>query len=789
MRTLDRKLLRNLLTMKGQVLAIVLIIACGVASFVTMLTAYRGLNASRDAYYARYRMADVFASVERAPRTIIDQLQQQPGVRRVQGRIVFDVTLDIPAEPQPVSGRIISVPDRQEPALCDLHLVSGDWFTGDGTGEVILAKGFADAHDLRVGDTLSVLMNNRKQDLRIVATALSPEFVYMVRGGGEIMPDPGRFTILWTSTSFAEAVFDFKEAINGIVATTDPDIRIEAVLDGFDEALDRYGGPGSHAREDQISNRILSQEIQGLEASVTLVPVVFLGIAAFILHVLISRLVSAQRSQIAIMRAFGYGRRQVSTHYLKFALIVGALGALLGIGAGLLMARGLLGVYQDFFNFPILAFAPDPIAILGGAGTSLGFAALGTAHAVRQAARLDPAEGLRPPAPSSYGKTLLERIAPLWRALGFAPRMVLRHISRNKLRSAITALAVSLATMITLFSFFIFSAWDQIVDVQYRLVERQDANVYFHRKRGRSALYEVRGTAGVLAAEPELLVGVEFRHGRKLHKTVVRGLEPGGELRALLDSELRRVQVPEAGLVLAKGLARLLDVRAGDMLDVRVLEAREPRLRVPVLRVVEEYMGANAYADIRTLSRWVDEEYAMSGVLLRSDPKHRIDLGTTLKDLPSVSAVTFKKNTVETLRATVQQSQQTMNIVILLFAGIIAFGVLYNTARISLAQRGRELGSMRILGFSHREVGTVLAGEGLVLTALGLLPGLVLGTAMAAALAEANQNELFSFPFVMPPVNYVFSAAVIFLFSILANALVLRRLRRADVIEVLKTRE
>lgn len=789
MRTLDRKLLRNLLSLRGQVAAIVLIIGCGVASYVTMFTAYRGLVESREAYYLRYRMADVFASVERAPRRVVRELERVPGVRRVEGRIVFDVTLDLPTLAEPGSGRIVSAPDRRQPHLCDLHLTAGSWFSGDGTREVIVAARFARVHGLAVGDTLSVLMNNRKEALRIVATALSPEYVYMIRGAGDLLPDPERFTILWLSHSFAEAVFGYDEAINDVVATIDRDANPEAIVQAFDIALDRYGGPGAYGREDQISNRLLHEEIKGLKTTVTMVPAVFLGIAAFILHVLMGRLVAAQRAQVALMRAFGYTRAAVALHFLKFAAIVGVLGALVGTVGGLLMARGMLRMYQQFFEFPVLTLTPDPLAIAAGAATSVVFACLGTAHAVWTVSRLDPAEGMRPPAPATYGETLLERFRALWASLGFAPRMVLRHVARNRLRSAITALGVSLATAITLFAFFAFGAWAQILDVQYRLVERHDASVQFHRKRGLDALREVRQADGVLLAEPELLIGVELVNGRKVHKTALRGLAPDGELRALIDSRLQRTQLPDEGIVLARGLAKVLGVRAGDALEVRVLEGREPTLQLPVAKVVDEYLGANAYVEIGTLSRLMGEEFALSGVLIRVDPQRREQLGRTLKDLPSVSAVNFKDNTLRMLRETIQGSQQVANVVILGFAGIMAFGVLYNTARISLAQRGRELASLRILGFSHREVGAVLAGEGMLLTVLGIVPGLGLGALLAYAMSQAHQNELYSFPFVLPASSLLASAAVILAFALVANALVLRQLRELDLIEVLKTRE
>lgn len=789
MRTLDKKLLRNLGSMKGQVVAIVLIIACGVASYVTMVTAYRGLTGSRDGYFARYRMAHVFAPVKRAPRSTLRRLEAVDGVRRVEGRIVFEVTIDMPTIVQPCSGRVISVPDKRVAIINDLHLTSGGWFTGDGTRQTIVADNFARVHGLRTGDTITVLMNNRKQALRIVGTALSPEYVYLIRGAGDILPDHERFTVLWTSETFAESVFDYEEAMNDVVATLDRDADVDEVIATFDQVLDRHGAIGAYAQKDHLPSRYLNDEIEGLETSSTVVPMIFLGIAAFVLHVLMGRVVRAQRTQISIFRAFGYTTGAVAAHYLKFALFVGALGALLGAGLGVWLAWAMVDAYRAFFDLPVLVFAPDAVAVIGGALVSLAFSAFGAFQAVWAVARLDPAEGLRPEAPSDYGRTLFERIGPVWRHLGFAPRMVLRHVARTPLRALVTIGGVAFATAIVVFTTYIYDAWDALIDVQFRLIERQDARVVFHEDRGRAALYEIRHVPGVLAAEPELIVPVEIVNGRHSRRTGVYGLLPDTTLHPPLDEDLARIDLNVPGLLLSRKLADLLDVVPGSTVEVRVLIGRKPVLQLPVASVVDEYLGSFAYADINALSRWLGESFAMSSVLVKTDPRKNERLGVTLKNLPAVAAVTFKDRTVKTFRDTAEESQQISNYVLLCFAGVIAFGVLYNTARISLAERSRELGSLRVLGFTHAEVGAVLAGESLFLTVLGIVPGVALGVWFSWFLSHAYETDLYRFPFVMRGSNILTSIVVVLVFGVIANVLVLRRLRRQNVVEVLKTRE
>lgn len=788
-KSLDKKLLRNLGTMKGQIVAIVLIIACGVASFVTVITAYRGLTASRDAYYRRYRMADVFAVVKRAPRAVLRDLERVPGVRRVQGRVVFEVTLDLPELAQPCSGRVLSVPDRRQRILNDLHLVKGDWFTGDGTREVIVAEGFAKIHGLEVGDELRVLMNNKKQGLRIVATALSPEFVYLIRGAGDILPDPEHFTVLWMSETFAEAVFDYEDAMNDVVATLGRGARVDDVIDAFDARLDRYGSFGAYARKDHASDRYLSAEIDGLEASATMTPTIFLAVAAFVLNMLMRRLVRTQRTQIAVFRAFGYSTRDLAGHYLKLALLVGLVGGVLGVGLGLYFARSVLEMYREFFSFPVLEFGLDWVAVPVGLGISLLFAGLGAWGAVRAAVRLDPAEGMRPESPRLFRRSLLERVPFLWSRLGFVARMIVRRLSREKWRAAATVLGVGLSVSILLLTFFSYDAMFELMDTQFRLVERQDVHVVFHDERGRSSLHEVRRLKGVRKAEPELAVAVKFVNGWRSRQTAIVGLAEDHSLFGLLDSGQRSVALPAHGLLLSSKLADLLGVKAGEEVEVRVLTGAKPVFRAPVASVVEEYMGVSAYASLNTLSRWIREVDAITGVRLLVDPRQAEDLGRELKELPSVAAVTFKAQTAEVFEATIAESQGIMLGILLLFAGAIIFGVLYNAARIALAERHRELGALRVLGFTHREASVLLSSENLLLAVFALVPGLALGVLFSWLLTKAYETDLYRFPFVLTAESVFWTIVVTLAFAVLASLAVLRRLRRLDLVEVLKARE
>jgi putative ABC transport system permease protein len=752
-------------------------------------TSLAKLNGSQAAYYAQYRMADIWAPVERLPRSVLRDLESVPGTRRVEGRILFEVTLDLPEMPQPVSARIVSVPDRRRRTINDLHLTRGRWFDREGYREVILAERFALEHNLDVGDRILAVMNNRKEALRIVALAMSPEFIYMIRGTGEILPDPTHFTVMWLSESYAESAFNFADACNEVVVTLDPDADPTEVIDILDDRLDRYGAIGAYERKNQLSHAYLQSEIDGLEGSATMVPAIFLGIAAFVLHTMMSRLIHTQRGQVAIFRAFGYTRADLRGHFLKLALAIGGVGAALGSVLGLWMGSGMGAMYREFYSLPILVFDPDPVALGIAWLLSLGFAALGAIGALRTISRVEPAEGMRPAAPAVYHRTLFERWPWLWQKLTFSTRMAFRQVARNKVRAAVTAFGVSLACSIVFLSFYSQDAVDVLIETQFGIIERQDIKVAFHKETGRSALYDLRRLPGVSTAEPELAVPVRLRNDQYEKQTGLTGMAADQTLMGLVDADLNPVPMPVFGLLLSRKLADILNVGVGDEVEVSVLNGKKPVFRVPVENIVDEYLGAFAYAEIGALSRWIGEEYSMTGARLAVDPIEGASLGLDLKRVPAIAAVVDKNHTLKMFRATLAESQAIMNTVLIGFAGIIMLGVIYNTARISLSERARELASMRVLGYTRSEVGAILAIENVLLVIVAIPFGLALGAFFAWAMAHAYETELFRFPFVVRPASLFWTVVLAAVFTLLANLAVQRRVRGLDLIEVLKERD
>jgi putative ABC transport system permease protein len=787
MTSLDRKLVRDLLGMWGQALAISLVIACGVAIFVLSLCTLRSLEETQQAYYARCRFADVFAHLKRAPNSLAARVAELPGVAHVQTRLVVDVTLDVDRFPEPASGRLISVPERRTPGLNDIYLRSGRYIEPGQSGEVLASEAFVEAHGLGSGSTVTAIINGRKQRLTIVGVALTPEYVYEIRPA-DMFPDPKRFGIFWMGYQHLAAAYDMQGAFNDLALTLRPDASEPEVLRRLDRLIEPYGGLGSYGRHDQVSHRYLSDEIKQLRANVIIVPAIFLGVAAFLLNVVLSRLIGTQREQIAALKAFGYSHWEVGLHYLKFVLVLVAVGSVLGTAVGAWLGRLMTAMYTQFYHFPVLSFRFDADVVALALLVSGAAAVLGTLSAVRRAVVLEPAVALRPEPPASYRPALLERLG-LQRLFNQATRMVLRNLERQPFKAGFSVAAIALAVAILVVGTFTEDALHYMMDYQFEMCERYDMSVALVEPASARALHEMTHLPGVQYGEAFRSVAVRLKSGHRSRRLGLMGMQGGGRLNRLIDRDLAEIPLPAEGLLLSDKLAELLHVGVGDALLVEVLEGERPTRTVPVAGLVQDYTGTSAYMEMRALNRLLHEGPTISGAFLTVDPRYEEALYHTLKATPRVAGVVVKRASERSFWETVAQNLLTVRIFNMVFAGIIAFGVVYNNARIALSERSRELATLRVIGFTRAEISAILLGELAVLTAVAVPAGLALGYGLSAVVVLAFDTDLYRIPLVIAPATYGFAAAVV-LAATLASALTVRRkLDHLDLVAVLKTKE
>jgi putative ABC transport system permease protein len=791
-RMLQRKLAREICRSKGLLLAITSIIAVGVMCYVAMQSAYLNLSAAKARYYRMCRMADFWIDVKKAPLAELAMLGGVRGIAEFQPRITFPATVDLENVAEPLNGQVISLPDRREAVLNDILLRQGGYFTERRENEVIVNDAFARARNIFPGQWIHLLLNDRRQELFVVGTAISSEFTYLL-GPGTLVPDPETYGVFYIKRSYAEDVFDFDGAANQVVGRLAPELggESEDTLRRAETLLAPFGVFEATPLRLQASNQFLSEEIEGLGAIAAVVPTIFLAVAAVVLNVLITRLARQQRVVIGTLKALGYTNGQVFAHFLQFGLSVGVAGGVLGAVLGYAAATGMTEVYQHFFQFPDLRSELHGSTFAAGMAVSLACAVLGSLHGAWSMLRLQPAEAMRPEPPARGGAILLERFTLLWSALSSGWRLALRSVFRHRVRSAAAVFAAMMGAALLVTGFMMVEAQNYFLEFQFYRTMRSDIDLVFTGFQGREALQEVRRLPGVDYAEPQLAVACTFENGPYRRKEAVIGLLPDARLTIPHDADGLRIPLPEAGLVLSRRLAEILHLRPGDELSFTPVQGERRTLTAPVAHIADSYMGLTVYADIHYLSRLLGEEFAVSGVQLEADPRPEVlrRLHHELKQLPGVEAISDRQRLVENITETLLQNQFVFIGVLVFFAGVIFFGSIVNASMVNLAERQRQVATFRALGYSQWNIGAMFLRESLLTNMTGAVLGLPIGYWLMWLTATAYANDLIRLPVIVTPGIWGWTLAWAVVFALLAHAVVQWRINTMNYLEALKVKE
>lgn len=787
MKPLDRKLMRDLWRMRGQMIAITFVLAAGVAMYVLSSTNYASLAYTKDKYYREHRFADIFLSLKRAPKHLKDQIEAIDGIRWCETRIITEVNLDGPKIEGLAVGHLVSLDLPYSDGLNKPFLVQGRFPAPNHEREVMVSEPFAEENDLQLGDTLSASINGRRKELTIVAIALSPEFIYAIKPG-QLMPDNKNYGIIWLAEEALAAAMDMQGAFNNVTAILEPGVDPEAVADPLETLLDSYGAAKAIAQEKQTSNWFVENELRQLESMGLMVPIIFFAVAIFLLNMVVSRLVQSQREQVAILKAFGYNTFDLAWHYLQFVLVIVASGNLLGVLFGTWLGREMVAMYVEFFRFPELIYILPPIVVLKSVLLSATVAVLGTLGSLWRAVAIPPAEAMKPEPPARFQPTFLERIG-LGKLLGHQSRMILRNLERTPKRTALAVGGMSLAASIMVLGSFGMDAIDELIRVQYFTIQREDLTIQFYEPRPYRSFYEIANQPEIDMAEGVRSIAAEAIAGHRSRAIQITGLPNNPELRRPLNAQLREVQIPDSGLVLSKTLANVLSVTTGDTLQIEVLEGRRPKFEVPIVSLVDEYLGTSAYMSKAALNRMMGEDRAVNVIHAVARGPNVDQLFKRLKDTPAVAAVTLKRSSLDGFRKATGENMAIMTFFNVLFAVIIAFGVVYNSAQIILNERNRDLATLRVLGFTRGEIATILLGELFVIMLISLPVGCLIGYGLAAVISESAASELFRLPLVVHKVTYIKAALTVVGATLITSIYIRRKLDRLDLMTALKSRE
>lgn len=788
---LDRKLLREVRSSGIMLLAIGSIIAVGVMCFIYMRTAYYNLSLAKFRYYNQCRMADFWIEVKKAPLGEVQRLLEVPGVTAIRPRIQFFATVDLERVPVPLNGQVLSLPDEREPIINDIVIQSGGYFTDRKLEEVIVNATFARKHDIHPGQTIHLLLNNRRQELHVVGTAISSEFVYLVSPGA-MAPDPEHFGVFYIKRSYAEDVFDFDGATNQIVGQLDPahKDRPNEILRQMEVLLEPYGVSTSYGLKTHPSNQFLSDEIRGLGIFSRIMPGIFLAVGALVLNVLMVRLIDQQRTIIGTFKALGYYDWQIFAHYTKFAIALGMLAAVLGMVMGYGMSHAVTAIYKMFYEFPDLHSQIYPGTYAGGIAVALLCSIIGSLHAARSALSLNPAEAMRPKPPVKGGAIWLERFPRVWNRLSFGWRLTLRNVFRNRVRSAVGVFSTAMGAGLLMCGFMLTGAIAFLVSFQFEKVSHSDVDLRFKDEVGRPALLEAAALTGVDLAEPQFDLSCTFVHGPNRRRGAISGLKRERRLTIPRDLQGEPIRIPENGLTMSRKLAQLLHVKPGDTVGIIPTRGRRDELRVPVAELCDSYIGMAVYADIEYLSRVMSEEFTLTGVQLSVTPDESVReaLYHDLKQLPAVQSVNVRANVIRNIKVIVE-TQRIFIVLIVIFAGVIFFSSLLNASLVGLAERRREVATLRVLGYTEYQVGGLFLRESLVINTIGTICGLPLGYALAYMLSRIYDTEMFRFPLVAPTWSWYTTFGMGLAFALVAHSFVQRAITHLDWLDASKTKE
>jgi putative ABC transport system permease protein len=788
MTPLNRKLLRELWRLRGQALAVAVVIASGVAVLVMSLSTLEALQVTTDAYYERYAFADVFANAVRAPRRISERVAQVPGVQSVEARVTRYATLDVAGFAEPIIGRLTSIPESGEPVLNQLVLRSGRWIDPNRHDEVIVNEPFAEAHNLTPGSQFSALINGNRRTMTVVGTALSPEFVYAL-GPGALMPDDRRFGIVWMGREPLEAAFDLKGAFNDLAIGLLRGADTDSVINAIDRLLGPYGGFRAIARADQLSNWFVMNEIEQLKTMSTVLPAIFLAIAAFLTYMVLMRLIATERSEIGLLKAFGYSDFEVSWHYMKLVLAIAAVGIAAGSVLGAVFGLHNTRLYADFFRFPLLIYRPSPAAFVIAVLVSAATTGLGAIAAVRRAAILPPAEAMRPPQPIAYRRGRLAS-ARFFKWLDQPTRIALRQIGRWPLRSFLTSCGIAMSVGLLVMALQWSDMIEEMVQRYFYDAQRHSMMIGLAEPRAMTAVEAFKHLPGVLAVEPSRIVGADFSVGTRKHRGGITGVRAGSVLQPVHDDASGvDVRVPPAGLVMSTRLAEKLGVGVGDRVWVEIQTGRRPTVELPIATLFETLIAMPAYMDIDALNRLLEERPTLEYASLLVDRNAEPALFEKLKTLPGVGAIMLKHAAVDSFYDTIGEQMLIYTGIFALFAAALGFGVTYNSTRIALSERARELATLRVLGFTRGEISYILLAEVALLVVAALPLGCLAGLGLTELIAWLLDTELFRIPVVIRPATYGYAILLTLVAATVSAALVRRRIDRLDLIRVLKTRE
>lgn len=787
MNHLNRKIIRDLWQFKGQFISVLVVVIIGVMLYSGINAAFRNLSGASEKYYREYRFADLWATMYRAPEGVEEKIKSLPFVKMATGRVVQDVKIGISGENAIV--RMITLPDDKKDIVNDVRITSGSYFSVQENNQCLLEEEFFKAHNLKIGDYIYPIINGNEVKLKVSGTVKSPEFVYTIRDGGELMPDNRKFGIVFVKQSFGQAILGYEGSINSLVMLVHEGTDIDSAKDDVKKYLEEFGVSEVVEKENQISNKMLSEEMKGLKATGGSFPVVFFIVAAVIIYITMGRIVENQRTQIGVLKAFGFSNLSILLHYLSYSIIIAVVGNIIGAVLGMYLGKGFTELENMYFHLPVTDMKMYPELVIPASMLTLFFCLLAGYNACKRAFRIMPSEAMRPKAPLKGKKILIERITVLWGKLGYSWKMILRNVFRYKRRALMTSIGVVFATAITFISFGMMDSINFLMDQQYSNIQNYDIKVSFTKYLNLEELSYIRSIPHVVKLEPVVETGVEVSNGWKKKDIGFTALINNPEIYKATDKEGTPLELPDNGILIPEKLSKLLDAGPGDTVQIKSYLPGKEKKDIMVKGVVAQYIGSSVYSSIDSMNYLIGEgRIANSAVMIIDSPDNERAVIDKLKEIPAVGSVQSKSDAYNNLMRNMSSMTAFIGVMIIL-AAVLSVAVVYNIATINIFERQRELATLKVLGFKDKEVRSLIFNENYLITLFGAMVGLPFGNWLGNAMMSMYDTDAYSFIFTATNEAYILSAALTAGFTVLANLTLMGKIRNINMVEVLKSNE
>lgn len=782
---LNKKLVRELGHLKTQVFSISVVMAIGISMLFGFSSTYKSLEKSRDDFYQSSGFSNVFLNAKKAPDLLAKQLESIKGVKQVESRLEYEALISLPKFQEPAVGRFISIPDGRQPKMNRIHLTRGRIPQATANNEVVVTPGFFKAHELSLGDLFSATLNGRLRKLKVVGVGVSPEHIISIQAGLPF-PDDLHFTVVWINQTALEATYDMRSSFNSAVIETNPNINELEVIAKIDQKMDPFGGHGAYGREKQVSYFFVKEELNQLKTHALMIPVIFFLVAAYILNVVISRMVRAQRGEIATLKALGYLDSEVASYYFKVTSVIVFFGAVIGLGLGHWLGRAMIDLYGDFYRFPTLKYDFTYLELLLSIVVSLMVALAGAYFSLRHIFQMQPAEAMRPPSPPSYQKAFLESQA-WFRQMQIRTRMNLRSMVNFPVKTTLTGLGMCFSVVILVSGLFWQDCLDFLILAQYSFVQKESGRIQLTHDVSPRAVKEVESLQGIVEAEGYRQSVVKVKFGTREETTSIKGFPDQARLQGLVDEDLRDIALSKSQIFISRILSDQLKVGEGDTIDIEFTEGREPKFQLKISRIVDSLMSNELITSRRTLAQMLKSDDLVNQILFRSLQDTSV-LYTKLKSMPNILSISYKDSALEFFEQNSARFIGVIAVIISIFAGAIGFGVAFNSLRVALAETDWELATLRILGFTTPEVFFILFSEILILLILFLPVGWVLGYWNGRVLLNMMSVEAFQIPFIIDPMTYAWATLILFASVSVSAFFIFRLVARLDLVATLKSR-